>query len=139
MARYSLASTLKLLPGLRLDTFTVLGDADYRRGYETPDDLAREGSDWGELRFTSPICALLGTREIYEQEVPEDRLSIKNFGIWGDKLLLADGGHKKEMTIVTRRGAGIDYAEAKGSPFIRSDIPQGHGGADVVCYQTLLR
>ncbi|RYP42906.1 hypothetical protein DL770_011948 [Monosporascus sp. CRB-9-2] len=79
------------------------------------------------------------TREIYEQEVPEDRLSMEDFGIWGDKMLLADGGHKKEMMMVTRRDAGIDYVEAGGSPFIRSDIPQGHGGEDVACYQTLPR
>ncbi|RYP13076.1 hypothetical protein DL767_010949 [Monosporascus sp. MG133] len=63
-----------------------------------------------------------GIREIYEQEVPQDTLSMEDFGIWGDKLLLADGGHEKEMMIAARRGAGIDYAEAEGSPFIRSDI-----------------
>ncbi|RYO97630.1 hypothetical protein DL764_007267 [Monosporascus ibericus] len=181
-ACYGLASALKLLPGLRLDTLTVFGDTDYRHSYETLDELVREGSGWRELRFISPSCALLGyanslplfmddtqerrfwwksqpadwqgalggrdgetsgpsvtvyrstqrgrcgsvldewTRETYEQEVPQDRLSTENFGIWGDKLLLADGGHEKEMMIVARRGADIDYAEAEGSPFIRSDI-----------------
>ncbi|RYP09133.1 hypothetical protein DL765_008558 [Monosporascus sp. GIB2] len=187
-ACYSLASTLKLLPGLRLDTLTVLGDADYRHGYETLDELVREGSGWRELRFVSPSCALLGyantmplftddtqerrfwrkpqpadwqgalddrdgetsgpsvtvyrstqraccgsvlderTREIYEQEVPQDRLSMEDFGIWGDKELLADGGHEKEMMIVVRRGAGIDYAVAEGSPFMRGDIRKDMDG-----------
>ncbi|RYP68275.1 hypothetical protein DL771_006777 [Monosporascus sp. 5C6A] len=181
-ACYGLASTLKLLPGLRLDTLTVFGDANYRQSYETLDELVREGSGWRELRFISPGCALLGyvntlplfvdntqecrfwrkpqpadwqgaldsrdgetsgpsvtvyrstqlgccgsvlderTRELYEQEVPQDRLSTEDFGIWGDKELLADGGYKKEMMVVARRGAGVDYAEAEGSPFIRNDI-----------------
>ncbi|RYP42905.1 hypothetical protein DL770_011947 [Monosporascus sp. CRB-9-2] len=44
-ACYGLASTLKLLSGLRLNTFTVVGDADYRHGHETLDDLVGEGSD----------------------------------------------------------------------------------------------
>lgn len=81
------------------------------------------------------------TRETYEQEVPQGRLAMEDFGIWGDKVLLADGEREKEMMIVVKRGgrrgrgrgagAGlVDCAEkeGEGSPFIPGDIRQEMGG-----------
>ncbi|RYP60381.1 hypothetical protein DL769_008150 [Monosporascus sp. CRB-8-3] len=107
---YGLASTPKLLPGLRLDTLTVLDDADYQHGYETLDELVREGSGLGRPPLPQPklrvarrgCCGSVldeENHEIYEQEVPRDKLSTEDFGIWGGKPPLVDGGHK-EMTIV---------------------------------------
>ena len=78
-------------------------------------------------------CGVLDekTRETYEQEVPQGRMAMEDFGIWGDKVLLADGGREKEMLIVVRRGgAGVEYEEKEGSPLITGDIRQEMGGID---------
>ncbi|KAL2760503.1 hypothetical protein ACRALDRAFT_1059708 [Sodiomyces alcalophilus JCM 7366] len=57
---YRLASTLRLLPGLRLDILTVLGTRMMDVSYDTLDGLIRESCGWRELRYISHRSDVLG-------------------------------------------------------------------------------
>ncbi|RYP02220.1 hypothetical protein DL764_005900 [Monosporascus ibericus] len=57
---YRLASTLALLPGLRLDTLTVLGLRANDVSYDTLNGLIRESCGWKELRYISHSSEMLG-------------------------------------------------------------------------------
>ncbi|KAH8656437.1 hypothetical protein BGZ61DRAFT_372166 [Ilyonectria robusta] len=57
---YRLASTLRLLPGLRLDTLTVLGTPPYQVSYDTLNGLISESCGWKELRYISDSSEVLG-------------------------------------------------------------------------------
>ncbi|RYP77338.1 hypothetical protein DL771_001133 [Monosporascus sp. 5C6A] len=57
---YRLASTLRLLPGLRLDTLTVLGVRTKEVSYDTLNGLIRESCGWKELRYISHSSEVLG-------------------------------------------------------------------------------
>lgn len=57
---YRLAPVLKLLPGLSLDTLTVLGCEAPEISYETLTGLIRDSSGWKELRYISHGSAILG-------------------------------------------------------------------------------
>ncbi|KAM5341488.1 hypothetical protein ACJ41O_014519 [Fusarium nematophilum] len=174
---YPLTSVLRLLPGLRLDTLTVLGQHHPRVSQGTLESLVCESAGWKELRCISHSSELMGfalqasaipgsieleqrwhtrkpqpaywqgvmedrdgaqtrpsvtiyratvprvpgavlspaTRELFEQEVPEDRQALEAFGRTPDTRLLARGEVDKEIMVVVRRGHGVDYDE-KGDP-----------------------
>ncbi|WAO97089.1 Hypothetical protein NCS54_01479500 [Fusarium falciforme] len=57
---YRLASTLRLLLGLRLDTLTVLGTPPYQVSYDTLNGLISESCGWKELRYISNSSEVLG-------------------------------------------------------------------------------
>jgi hypothetical protein len=55
---------LKLLPGLRLDTLTVLGDYGPEVAYITLDGLVNNGNEWRELRYLTAESRMLGFRRV---------------------------------------------------------------------------
>ncbi|KAL3486493.1 hypothetical protein BJX62DRAFT_241917 [Aspergillus germanicus] len=55
---------LKLLPGLRLDTLTVLGDYGHEVAYITLDGLVNYGSKWRELHYITGDSKMLGFRRV---------------------------------------------------------------------------
>jgi hypothetical protein len=55
---------LKLLPGLRLDTLTVLGDYGPEVAYITIDGLVNYGNEWRELRYITGDSRMLGFRRV---------------------------------------------------------------------------
>ncbi|KID99223.1 hypothetical protein MAJ_04705, partial [Metarhizium majus ARSEF 297] len=57
---YTLVQALKLLPGLQLDTFTVLSPHDQYCDYEVLDTLIEYGEGWKELRFICQQSTQLG-------------------------------------------------------------------------------
>lgn len=57
---YTLVHALKLLPGLQLDTLTVLTPIDKYCDYEVLDTLIKYGEGWKELRFICQHSAQLG-------------------------------------------------------------------------------
>ncbi|RYP47748.1 hypothetical protein DL768_006241 [Monosporascus sp. mg162] len=57
---YRLTSTLRLLPGLCLDTLTVLGLRTKEVSYDTLNGLITESSGWKELHYISHSSEVLG-------------------------------------------------------------------------------
>jgi hypothetical protein len=51
---------LKLLPGLQLDTLTVLGLSYGPRNYDTLNGLIQHGNGWKELHYISKDSTMLG-------------------------------------------------------------------------------
>ncbi|KAH7139663.1 hypothetical protein B0J13DRAFT_638606 [Dactylonectria estremocensis] len=181
--RFRLSKILKLLPGLCLDTITILSDRGTYFIYDTVTELLRDSCGWKELRYITRSSDVLGfaksayyqpvkksekyrywrlpqplywqyvlkkrdgassrpsvvmyrsrmsdspgtvidpkTRVYFRQKVPEGKEARKAFGIAEDKELMADGEKGKEIMIVARRGAGVDYEQKEGSPFTGIDI-----------------
>ncbi|KAI0862893.1 hypothetical protein F4860DRAFT_102386 [Xylaria cubensis] len=56
---YRIVHFLKLLPGLRLDTLTVIDTYNSRRSYDILNMLIRYSQGWKELRFISGYTSLL--------------------------------------------------------------------------------
>ncbi len=69
---YRLTSALKLLPGLRLDTLTVLRGCSDAISYDTLGGLVAESDGWRELRYVSHTSTLLG----YASPAAADRSAI---------------------------------------------------------------
>ena len=63
---YRLSSTLALLPGLRLDTLTVLGTRTASVSYQTLDRLIEESRGWKELRYICHSSEILA----FERSIP---------------------------------------------------------------------
>jgi hypothetical protein len=60
---YRTAQALKLLPGLQLDTLTILGNRGAAVGYHTLNMLVRCSDGWKELHYLSHTSELLGYKE----------------------------------------------------------------------------
>lgn len=60
MVNYSLTSTLKLVPSLRLDTLTVVSYTDGYMEYNALERLVQDSTGWRELRFSSRDSKILG-------------------------------------------------------------------------------
>ncbi|PVH71388.1 hypothetical protein DL98DRAFT_393216, partial [Cadophora sp. DSE1049] len=60
---YRLVSILKLLPGLLLDTLTVLGSSDCAINHITLEGLVQHGSGWEELHYITPDSEMFGLRK----------------------------------------------------------------------------
>ncbi|EEU33633.1 uncharacterized protein NECHADRAFT_19117, partial [Fusarium vanettenii 77-13-4] len=73
-----LASTLRLLPGLRLDILTVLGLRTKEVSYDTLNSLIRESCGWKELQYISHSSEVLGFAKLErlhfgDESILEDR------------------------------------------------------------------
>ena len=60
---YRTAQALKLLPGLELDTLTILGNRGASVAYHTLNMLVRYSDGWKELHYLSHTSELLGYKE----------------------------------------------------------------------------
>jgi hypothetical protein len=56
---YRTSWVLKLLPGLQLDTLTVLGPVRGHASYEIMSELIQHGTGWRELHFITPTSNIL--------------------------------------------------------------------------------
>src|SRR2546429_1002562 len=61
---YRLVWALKLLPGLRLNTLTVLGSSGGEIAYDTLEGLIKYGNGWKELHFITPNSTMLGFAKV---------------------------------------------------------------------------
>ena len=68
---YRTAQALKLLPGLELDTLTILGNRDDSVNYDTLNMLVRYSDGWKELHYLSHTSEFLG----YKDDMPTFGLS----------------------------------------------------------------
>jgi len=88
---YRAPYVLKLLPGLRLDSLTVLGNSVPEVAYQTIEFFINYGHGWKELRFITHSSAVLAFKEIddflgpplYQRE-PQPRA-------WNEAVLRRDG------------------------------------------------
>jgi hypothetical protein len=88
---YRVPFVLKLLPGLRLDSLTVLGDTGPEVAYQTIEFFINYGHGWKELRFithTSEVLAFKTMNDIFGppmyQREPQPRA-------WNEAILRRDG------------------------------------------------
>ncbi|KAK7755205.1 hypothetical protein SLS62_002710 [Diatrype stigma] len=104
---YRLASAFKLLPGLQLDTLTVLrGCCSDAVSYDTLSALIAEGDGWKELRYISHNSTLLGFASAPDTISP---LAPKNDYVrkpqpehWRSVLLQRDGAASKPSVEIYR-------------------------------------
>jgi hypothetical protein len=78
----------KLLPGLCLDTLSVLGPSTGSRAYETLDELVKYGNGWKELHYITRDSAMLGLKMLNKRlnKTVEPQPST-----WHDVLIQRDG------------------------------------------------
>jgi hypothetical protein len=118
---HGLASILKLLPGLRLDTLTVLAPLESFDGYANYvalEDLIKYGNGWKELHYASPDSAMLGfvmqagrrprAGQYRRQPQPSS---------WKDSLLSRDGIDSKATVVIYQAAEG----KVVGVPFVKNN------------------
>lgn len=92
---YRLASALKLLPGLQLDTLTVLRGCSDAISYDTLSALIGESDGWKELRYISHTSTLLGFAnpavDIWAPAPQNDYMRKPQPEHWRSILLQRDG------------------------------------------------
>ncbi|KAI0458494.1 hypothetical protein F5B21DRAFT_529006 [Xylaria acuta] len=74
---YLLVLALKLLPGLQLDTLTVLNLYGGLISYDVLNTLIRYGQGWKELRFISHASELLGFAREHDISAAGDKLNAR--------------------------------------------------------------
>ncbi|KAL3447172.1 hypothetical protein BJX65DRAFT_308236 [Aspergillus insuetus] len=114
---------LKLLPGLRLDTLTVLGDYGPEVAYITLDGLVNCENGWRELHYITADCKMLGFRRVqfYHQ------ILLESFGVDEDPELMHEDNARKERLVVVRRGEHAKIAEDATETFHKDDIRHASG------------
>ncbi len=96
---YRLVWALKLLPGLQLETLTVLGQSQGLMNYDTLEGLIKHGDGWKELHYITRDSTMLGFKR-------RDMFTAKSYWrrpqptTWNTILLARDGvDHKSTVTI----------------------------------------
>jgi hypothetical protein len=166
---YNAAQYLKLLPGLELDTLTIMDDYPDITSYEDLGVVIHYGDGWKELHYMSRTSGLLGFDDYVRQPQPSDwqntleqhdgqashpsvliyratnnaapgdvlhsvtrevlTQDTETFSEGEDTSLTGPGGFEKELLVVVKRGAGVDYAVKEGSPYLPiGDIRVDHPG-----------
>lgn len=87
---YRLAWALKLLPGLCLDTLSVLGLSNGLLAYNTLDGLIKDGNGWKELRYITPTSEMLGFKRV-NMLMTDPYWRKPQPSTWNDILLQRDG------------------------------------------------
>ncbi|KAI1408623.1 hypothetical protein F5Y13DRAFT_171981 [Hypoxylon sp. FL1857] len=113
--RYRLHSVVKLLPGLRLDELTVLGNLDPVDNYRTLNELIKEGDGWKKLRYISHNSEMLG---YYDRDAGRSRIQargrISEPAHWQSLLRSRDGEYPDHSVTLYRAtipyyiGAAVD-------------------------------
>ncbi|RYP28601.1 hypothetical protein DL767_007142 [Monosporascus sp. MG133] len=75
-----LASVFKLLPGLKLNTLTVLRGHVDLTSYDSLSGLIADGDGWKELRYISHSSSLLGYSALNDPSIPSG--PNNPFGLW---------------------------------------------------------
>jgi hypothetical protein len=100
---YRLASTLKLLPCLRLDRLTVLGCTSKEVRYDTLNRLIMEGEGWKELHYISHDSAMLGYAEALDAIGQRDRYVRKPQPAHWQSLLVGRDGASSTPSVTIYR------------------------------------
>ena len=98
---YRLVWALKLLPGLQLDTLTVLGQADGLLDYDTLGGLIEHGDGWRELRYITRDSTMLGF-EKHSIFMANPYLRRPQPATWNDILLKRDDVDSKPTVAIYR-------------------------------------
>jgi hypothetical protein len=104
---YRTYQVLELLPGLKLDTLTVLGCKGREVCYETLDRLIRYSDGWKELRFLSVSSVFLGYKDIMLSFGSDDSLNDRYLrqpqpGNWQKELEERDGSASHPSVVIYR-------------------------------------
>lgn len=136
-AFYRIASVLKLLPDLRLDTLTVLAGCASRiglggspeLGYDIIDGLVKHGNGWKNLYFITPDSSMLGC--------PKSTLWSHTFvrqpqpGDWNEAICARDGANSGASVTIYR--STIAQPGAIINPLLRERYQQ-HADPDEIEY-----
>jgi len=117
---YRVPYVLKLLPGLRLDSLTVLGDTSPEVAYQTIEFFINYGHGWKELRFITHSSELLAFKVVNDilgpplyQREPQPRA-------WNEAILRRDGRDSGASVMVyrsTRLDSGSVLKPSTRQPF----------------------
>ena len=107
---YRTAHVLKLLPGLELDTLTVLGDRTSLVSYETLNMLVRYSDGWKKLHYLSPTSEFLGYKDDMRTFGPSDHMLNRYLrqpqpSDWQNALEQRDGQASHPSVVVYRANA----------------------------------
>ncbi|KAK2794530.1 hypothetical protein FQN52_008111 [Onygenales sp. PD_12] len=119
---YRVPFVLKLLPGLRLDTLTVLADTGPEVAYETLDMFVKHGHGWKELHFISHSSSVLAfaSDTLYRRKLQP--------GAWHEALLRRDGRNSGASVVIYRsthpgvRGSVLNQGSRR--PFSQTVSPR---------------
>lgn len=120
---YTLVWILKLLPGLRLDTLTVLGPLESFDGITNCvalEGLIRYGNGWKELHYLTPDSAMLGFGEragSYGRQRGGSYRRQPQPSSWKDSLLSRDGIDSKATVVIYQAAEG----KVVGAPFTKNN------------------
>ncbi|PGH29360.1 hypothetical protein GX50_07884 [[Emmonsia] crescens] len=98
---YRVPFILKLLPGLRLDTLTVLADTGPEVAYQTLEMFIQHGHGWKELHFICHTSSVLA----YSDESSHGPSSYRREpqpGAWHETLLRRDGRDSGASVVIYR-------------------------------------
>lgn len=100
---HSTAQIFKLLPGLELDTLTVLGDSDSTSAYENLDKLVRYGDGWKVLHYLTltPSSDFLGYK-LNDELMLGRHLRQPQPSNWQNALEQRDGRESRTSVVVYR-------------------------------------
>jgi hypothetical protein len=98
---YRLVWALKLLPGLQLDTLTVLGQTQGPLDYETLEGLIEHGDGWRELRYITSDSTMLGF-EKHSMFMANPYWRRPQPTTWNDILLKRDDVDSKPTVAIYR-------------------------------------
>ncbi|KAH8695187.1 hypothetical protein BGW36DRAFT_382259 [Talaromyces proteolyticus] len=87
---YRLVWALKLLPGLCLDTLSVLGLSRGEIAYDTLEGLVKYGNGWKELHFITPNSSMLGFKKL-DMFMADPYWRKPQPSTWNDILIQRDG------------------------------------------------
>lgn len=98
---YRLAWALKLLPGMRLDSLTVLGSSGGVVAYDTLGGLIKHGNGWRELHFITANSEMLGFAKV-DMFMADPYWRRPQPSTWNDILLRRDGANSGASVTVYR-------------------------------------
>ncbi|KAI0548471.1 hypothetical protein F4679DRAFT_585461 [Xylaria curta] len=131
---YHTVHFLKLLPGLRLDTLTVIGTYDGKRNYHILNMFIRHGQGWKELRYISPSQLLgfpLTYRIIQEGVNITDRYQRKpQPADWNDAMNSRDGATSQPSVAMYRSNTWYGDNCIKATRVKYEQEPPGPGEED---------
>lgn len=98
---YRLVWALKLLPGLQLETLTVLGQSDGLMNYDTLGGLIERGDGWRELRYITRDSTMLGFKK-HDMFMANPYWRRPQPTTWNTILLTRDGVDSKSTVTIYR-------------------------------------